>query len=164
MPGYDLFEPRNDGDVHVRLGIRFLSSTEYYHLFYAHDLCGTRNTWLCLFLLGRSSFDTTTLKTSHDTPRIGLETPRSSGGVNYRGGYRDCSSGWGEPKRSLTLPLLFGDRSLPSRSLHFLGLWSHFFSSLLFFCCVEELPRLDIRASSPLIYFSALASTSAMLA
>ena len=70
------------------------------------------------------------------------------------------------------LPLLFGDRSLSSlslrgdlsRSLLLLGLRSHFFSSLLFSFYAEELPHLDIRASSSLMYFSALASTSAMLA
>ena len=66
--------------VHVGLGIRFLSSTEYSHLFGAHDLCGTRSTWLCHFFLGPSSFETTTLKTSHVAPRIRLETPRPSGG------------------------------------------------------------------------------------
>ena len=80
MPGSDLLEPRNGGDVHVGLGIRFLSSTEYNHLFSAHDLCGTPSTWLCLFLLGPSSSETTTLKISHAAPRIELETPRSSGG------------------------------------------------------------------------------------
>ena len=80
VPGSDLLEPRNDGDVHVGLGIRFLSSTEYSHLFGAHDLCGTRNTRLCLFLLGLSSSETTTLKTSHTAPRIGLEIPRLLGG------------------------------------------------------------------------------------
>ena len=79
MPGSDLLEPRNGGDVHVRLGIRFLSSTEYRHLFGAHDLCGTHSTWLCLFLLGPSSSETATLKTSHAAPRIGLETPRPLG-------------------------------------------------------------------------------------
>ena len=78
--GSDLLEPRNDGDIHVGLGIRFLSLIEYNHLFSAHDLCGTRSTWLCLFLMGPSSFETTTLKTSHAAPRIGLETPRPSGG------------------------------------------------------------------------------------
>ena len=80
MPGSNLLEPRNDGDVHVGLGIRFLSSTKYNHLFGAHDLYGTRSTWLCLFLLGSSSSEMATLKTSHAAPRIGLETPRSSGG------------------------------------------------------------------------------------
>ena len=50
-----------------------------------------------------------------------------------------------------------------SRSPHLLGLRSRFFSSLLFSFFVEELPRLDKRASSPLMYFSALASTSSML-
>ena len=43
-PGSDLLDPRNDEDVHVGLGIRFLSSTEYNHLFGAHELCGTRST------------------------------------------------------------------------------------------------------------------------
>ena len=68
--GFDLPEPRNDGDVHVGLGIRFLSSTEYSHLFSAYDLCGTRSTWLCLFLLGPSSSKTTTLKNSYVAPRM----------------------------------------------------------------------------------------------
>ena len=80
MPGSDLLEPLNSGNVHVGLRIRFLSSTEYSHLFGAHDLCGTRSIWLCLFLLGPSSSDTVTLKTSHVVPRIGLETPRPLGG------------------------------------------------------------------------------------
>ena len=71
MSGSDLLEPLNGEDVHVGLGIRFLSSTEYSHLFGAHDLCGTRNTWSCIFLL-----KTTPLKTSHAAPRIGLETTR----------------------------------------------------------------------------------------
>ena len=70
------------------------------------------------------------------------------------------------------LPLLFGDRSLSSlflcgdlsRSLRLLRLRSRFFSSLLFSFRAEELPYLDIRASSSLMYFSALASTFAMLA
>ena len=80
VPGSDLLEPRNGRDVHVGLGIRFLSSTEYSHLFGAHDLYGTRSTWLCLFLLSLSSSETVTLKTSHAALRIGLETPRPSGG------------------------------------------------------------------------------------
>ena len=80
MPGSNLLEPRKDGDVYAGLGIRFLSSTEYSHLFGAHDLCGTRSTWLCLFLMGLSSSETVTLKTSHAAPRIGLETPRPLGG------------------------------------------------------------------------------------
>ena len=93
-------------------------------------------------------------------------------GVNCRGGYRCCSSCWGGPKRSLTLPCLFGDCSLFSLSLrgdlslspHLLGLHYLFFSFLLFSFCVEEFSRLDSRASSLLMYFFALASTSAMLA
>ena len=80
VPGSDLLEPRIGGDVHIRLGIQFLSSTEYSHLLGAHDLCGTRSTWLYLFLLGPSSSEITTLRTSHAAPRIGLETPRPSRG------------------------------------------------------------------------------------
>ena len=80
MPSSNLLEPSNNGDVHVGLGIQFLSSIEYSHLFGAHDLFGTRSTWLCLFLLGLSSSKMATLKTSHVAPRIGLETPRLSGG------------------------------------------------------------------------------------
>ena len=66
-------------------------------------------------------------------------------------------------------PLLFGDRLLSTQSLHLSrslllrGLRSLFFSSQLFSFRVEELPCLDKRASSPLTYFSALESTSAML-
>ena len=60
VPGFDLLEPCNGGDVHVELGILFLSSTEYSHLFSAQNLCGTRSTWLCLFLLGLSSFEMAT--------------------------------------------------------------------------------------------------------
>ena len=67
------------------------------------------------------------------------------------------------------LPRLLGDRSLSligdlSRSPCLLGLRSHFLSVLLFSLWVEELLLLDMRASSPLMYFFALASTSAMLA
>ena len=80
VPGSDLLKPCNDRDVYVGLGILFLSSTEYSHLVGAHYLYGTRSTWLCLFLLGLSSSETATLKTSHVAPRIGLETPRSSRG------------------------------------------------------------------------------------
>ena len=80
MPGFDILEPRNGRDVHVGLGIRFLSSTKYSHLFGAHDLCGTRSTRLCLFLMSLFSSDTATLKNSHAAPLIGLETPRPSGG------------------------------------------------------------------------------------
>ena len=86
-------------------------------------------------------------------------------GVNCRGEYRCCSSGCGGPR-------LFGDRSLSPLSLHWdlslspclLGLRSRFLSLLLFSFWVEELPHLEMRDSSPLIYFSALASTSAMVA
>ena len=80
VPGSDHLEPRNSRDVYVELGIQFLSSTEFSHLFSAHDLCGTHSTWLCLFLLSSSSSETATLKTSHAAPHIGLETPRPSGG------------------------------------------------------------------------------------
>ena len=74
MLGFDLLEPRNGGDVHVGLRILFLSSTEYNHLFGAHDLFGTRSIWSCLFLLSPSSSKMATLKTFHAAPRIGLET------------------------------------------------------------------------------------------
>ena len=80
MPSSYLLEPRKGGDVHVGLGISFLASTEYSHLFGAHDIYGTCSTWLCLFLLGPSSSEMATLKTSHAAPRIGLETLRSLGG------------------------------------------------------------------------------------
>ena len=80
MSGSDLLEPYNGRDVHVRLRIRFLSSVKYSHLFDAHDLCGTRSTWLRLFLLGLSSVETATLKTSHIAPGIELQTPRPSRG------------------------------------------------------------------------------------
>ena len=80
MPGSILLELRNGGDVHVGLGIRFLSSTEYGYLYDAHDLYGTHSTWLCLFFMDPSSFETATLKISHVIPRIRLETLRPSGG------------------------------------------------------------------------------------
>ena len=73
---FDLMEPRNGEDVHVGLGIRFLSLTKYSHLFGAHDLYRTHSTWSCLFLLGTSSSETTALKIFHAAPRIGLETLR----------------------------------------------------------------------------------------
>ena len=81
VSGSDLLEPHNGRDVHVGLGIRFLSLIEYSHLFGVHDLCGTRSTWSCLFLLGSSSSETATLKSSHTAPRIGHETPRPSWGL-----------------------------------------------------------------------------------
>ena len=64
---------------------------------------------------------------------------------------------------------LFGDRSPSffgdvSRMLCLLGLRPRRLSVLLFSLWVEELSFLDMRASSPFIYFSAFASTSAMLA
>ena len=69
--------------------------------------------------------------------------------------------------RSLTLPRLFGDRSLSffgdlSRFLCLLGLCSCCLSVLLFSLWVEELSFLDMRAPSSFMYFSALASTSTM--
>ena len=73
------------------------------------------------------------------------------------------------PRRSLRLPRLFEDRSPSlfgdlSMSFCLLGLRPCRLSVPLFSLWVEELPFLDMRASSPLMYFSALASTSAMLA
>ena len=63
----------------------------------------------------------------------------------------------------------FGDRSLSffgdlSRFLCLLGLRPYFLSVLLLSLWVEELSFLDMSASSPFMYFSALASTSAMFA
>ena len=67
------------------------------------------------------------------------------------------------------LPRLLGDRSLSllgdlSQSPCLLGLRSRFLLVLLFSLWVKELLLLDMRASSPLMHFFALASTSAMLA
>ena len=64
---------------------------------------------------------------------------------------------------------LFGDGSLSffgdlSRFLCLLGLRPYCLSVLLLSLWVEELSFLDMRASSQFMYFSALASTSAMLA
>ena len=56
---------------------------------------------------------------------------------------------------------LLGDLS---RFLCLLGLRSRCLSVLLFSLWVEELPFLDVRVSSLLMYFFALASTSAMFA
>ena len=89
--------------------------------------------------------------------------------VKCRGGYHYYSSGWGGPKRSLKFRLLFKDRSLSLRgdlslSPRLLGLCSRFFSLMLFSFYVGKFSHLDRRASSPLMYFSTLASTSAMLA
>ena len=55
---------------------------------------------------------------------------------------------------------LRGDLSLSPRLF---GLRSRFFLPLPFSFYAEEFSRLDIRASSPLMYVSALASTSTML-
>ena len=55
-------------------------SIEYNHLFDAHNLYGSCNTWSCLFWLGPSSFEMSILKTSHVAPSSGLEIPRPSGG------------------------------------------------------------------------------------
>ena len=66
-------------------------------------------------------------------------------------------------------PRLFEDRSPSffgdlSRSFCLFGLRPCRLLVLLFSLWIEELPFLDMRASSPLMYFFALASTSAMLA
>ena len=171
MPGSDLLEPRNNGDVHVELGIQFLSSTGYSYLFSAHDLCGTRNTWLCLFLLGPSSSETATLKTSHVVPCIGLETPRSSRGELLRWVPRlQLRLGWTQAVPDVTSSLWRSISVFPVPPRRTVSVSSSsgasvlFFSSFLFSFCAEELPCLGIRASLPLMYFSNLASTSAMLA
>ena len=80
VPGPDLLRPRSGGDVNVGSGIQFSSSVGCSHLFNAHDPCGIHNTWLCPFLLGLSSSEMATLRTSHAAPRVGLVTPRLSEG------------------------------------------------------------------------------------
>ena len=148
VPGPDLLRPRSNEDVRVESGIQFPSSTGCNHLFGVH----LKNFSCCV---SRRTCDIEDVK-----------------GVNCRGGYRCCSSGCGGPKRSLTLPRLFGDRSPCSLSLRgdlslsprLLGLRSRFFLPLVFSFCAEEFSRLDRRAASPLMYFSALVSTSTMLA
>ena len=69
----------------------------------------------------------------------------------------------------MRFPRLFGDRSPSffgdlSCSLCLLGLRPRRLSVSLFSLWVEELSFLDMRVSSPFIYFSAFASTLAMLA
>ena len=64
----------------VGSGIQFPSSTRCSHPFDAHDPYGIHSIWLCLFLLGLSSSEMTTLKTSHATPHVGLMLPRLSRG------------------------------------------------------------------------------------
>ena len=69
----------------------------------------------------------------------------------------------------MRLPRLFGDRSPSffgdlSRSLCLFGLRPRRLLVPLFSLWVEELHFLDMKASSPLMYFFAFASTSAMLA
>ena len=62
---------------------------------------------------------------------------------------------------SLPMPILSkSNKKIMSAEL--LGLRSCCLSVLLFSLWVEELSLLDVRASSPLMYFSALANTSAM--
>ena len=56
------------------------------------------------------------------------------------------------------------DEALKSGRLFLLGLRPRRLSVAPFSLWVEELSLFDMRASSPFIYFSALASTSAMLA
>ena len=79
MLGSDLLEPRSGEGVHVRSNIRFPSLTGCSHPFGVHDLGGTHNTWLCLFLLGPSSSEIATSKTSHVVLHVGLGKPRLSG-------------------------------------------------------------------------------------
>ena len=135
-----LLRPRSSEDVHVGSGIQFPSPTGYSRLFGVYDPYGTHSTWYCLFLLGLSSSEMATLGIFHVAPGVEPVILRQSGGVNYRLGYRFCSSGSGGPKRSWTFPRLFGDHSLFPLSLYgdmslyplLLGLRSRFFSPLLF--------------------------------
>ena len=69
----------------------------------------------------------------------------------------------------MRFPRLLGDcsRSFPgdfSWSPCLLGLRPRSLSVVFLYLWVDELSLLEMRASSPFIYFSALASTSAMLA
>ena len=139
-PDPNLPRPRNGEDVHVGSGIQFPSSTRYGRMFGVHDPYGTHSTWYCPFLLGLSSYVMAILGIFHAALCVGLVILRQSGGVSFRGGYRYSSSGWGGPKRSLTSPRLFEDRSLFPLSLRgdlslfpgLLGLRSRFCSLMLF--------------------------------
>ena len=115
-PGPDLLKPRNDEDAHVESGIQFLSSARYNHRFGVHDPCGTHSIWYCLFLLGLTSSEMAISEISCYTSCKTCDT-EAVRGVNCRGEYRCCSSDEGGPRRSLTFPHLFGDRSLFSLSL-----------------------------------------------
>ena len=80
VPGPDLLRLRSSEDVRVGSGIQFPSSVGYNHLFGVHDPYRIHNTWLSLFLLGLSSFETSTLKIFHAAPRVGPVILRLSRG------------------------------------------------------------------------------------
>ena len=80
VPGPDLLRPQRGENVNVESGIQFPSLAGCNHLFGVHDPCGIHNTWLSLFLLGLSSFETATLKTFRAVSRVGPVTPRLSRG------------------------------------------------------------------------------------
>ena len=79
-PGPDLLTPRKGEDVHVGLGIQFLSLTRCSHLFGVHDPCGTHSIWYCLFLLGLPSSEMAISEIFHVAFRVGPRTLRLSGG------------------------------------------------------------------------------------
>ena len=81
VPGLDLLRPRSGEYVHVGSGVQFPSSAGCNQLFGVHDPYGIHNTWLSLFLLGLSSFETTTLKTFCAAPRVGPMISRLSRGL-----------------------------------------------------------------------------------
>ena len=68
--GPDLLRPRRDEDVHIRSSIQFPSSVGCNHLFGVHDPYRIHNTKLSLSSLGLSSFETPTLKTFCNAPKI----------------------------------------------------------------------------------------------
>ena len=80
VPSPDLLRPRSGEDVHAGSGIQFPSLAGCNHPFCVHDPYGIHNTWLSLFLLGLSSFETATLKTFLAAPRVGPVIPRLSRG------------------------------------------------------------------------------------
>ena len=80
VPGPDLLRPRSNEDVCVGSGIQFPSSAGCNHLFGVHYTYGIRNTWLSLFSMGLSSFETATLKIFCAASHVGPVTPRLSRG------------------------------------------------------------------------------------
>ena len=101
VPGPDLLRPRSGEDDHVGSGTQFPSSTRCNHLFGVYDPYGIHNTWLSLSSLGSSSsgFVSPDLMLRLHLKKFLCCVSRMTcdikavKGVNYRGGYRCCSSG-----------------------------------------------------------------------